>query len=60
MRTVTEPEMLDALYEEARAFVARVERGEAELSTTGITIAPPDRLPRKADGSVPLVVVRER
>ncbi|MEK7757360.1 MAG: flavodoxin/ferredoxin-dependent (E)-4-hydroxy-3-methylbut-2-enyl-diphosphate synthase, partial [Planctomycetota bacterium] len=55
-RTVTEAEMLDALYEEAVAFAARVERGEAELSTTRVTIAPPDPLPRR-DGSVPLKVV---
>jgi len=54
-RTVTEAEMLDALYEEAVAFAARVERGEAELSTTRVTIAPPDPLPRK-DGSIPLPV----
>jgi len=59
-RTVTEAEMLNALYEEAVAFAARVERGEAELSTTRVTIAPPDPLPRKADGSVPLIVVRRR
>jgi (E)-4-hydroxy-3-methylbut-2-enyl-diphosphate synthase len=55
-RTVTEAEMLDALYEEALAFAARVERGEAELSTARVTIAPPDPLPRR-DGSVPLKVV---
>ncbi len=54
-RTVTEAEMLDALYEESLAFAARVERGEAELSTTRVTIAPPDPLPRK-DGSIPLPV----
>jgi len=56
-RTVSEAEMLEALYEEAAAFAARVERGEAELSNTRVTIAPPDPLPRK-DGTVPLVVVR--
>ncbi|MEK7730532.1 MAG: flavodoxin/ferredoxin-dependent (E)-4-hydroxy-3-methylbut-2-enyl-diphosphate synthase, partial [Planctomycetota bacterium] len=55
-RTVTEAEMLDALYEEAVAFAARVERGEAELSGARVTIAPPDPLPRR-DGSVPLKVV---
>jgi hypothetical protein len=48
--------MLDALYEEAVAFAARVERGEAELSGARVTIAPPDPLPRR-DGSVPLKVV---
>lgn len=55
-RTVTEAEMLDALYEEAVAFAARVERGDAELSNTRVTIAPPDPLPRR-DGSVPLQIV---
>ena len=54
-RTVTEAEMLDALYEEAVAFAARVERGEAELSTSRVNILPPDPLPRK-DGSIPLPV----
>ena len=58
-RTVTEAERLDALYEEAVAFAARVERGEAELSTTRVTIAPPDPLPRK-DGTLPLVVVQSK
>ena len=56
-RTVTETEMLDALYEESLAFAARVERGEAILSGAQVNIIPPDPLPRK-DGSVPLVVVR--
>ena len=54
-RTVDESDMLDALYEECLAFAARVERGEARLSSGGVTIAPPDPLPR-ADGSVPLPV----
>ena len=54
-RTVTEAEMLDALYEESVAFAARVERGEAELSTGRVSIVPPDPLPRK-DGSIPLPV----
>ena len=58
-RTVTEAEMLDALYEEALAFAARVERGEAKLSGTRVTIAPPDPLPRK-DGTVPLIVVQSK
>jgi (E)-4-hydroxy-3-methylbut-2-enyl-diphosphate synthase len=56
-RTVTEAEMLDALYEEALAFAARVERGEVELSGARVKIVPPDPLPRR-DGSVPLVVVQ--
>ena len=56
-RTVTESEMLDALYEEALAFAARVERGEVQLSNTRVHIVPPDPLPRR-DGSIPLVVER--
>ncbi len=55
-RTVTEAEMLDALYEESVAFAARVERGEAQLSNAHVNIVPPDPLPRK-DGSIPLRVV---
>jgi (E)-4-hydroxy-3-methylbut-2-enyl-diphosphate synthase len=54
-RTVTEAQMLDALYEEAVAFAERVERGEATLSHSRVTIAPPDPLPRK-DGTIPLTV----
>jgi (E)-4-hydroxy-3-methylbut-2-enyl-diphosphate synthase len=57
-RTVTEPEMLDALYEEALAFAARVERGEVQLSHTRVKIVPPDPLPRK-NGSIPLKLVSE-
>lgn len=56
-RTVNEAEMLDALYEECVAFADRVERGEAVLSHSKVTIAPPDPLPRK-DGSIPLPVAR--
>jgi (E)-4-hydroxy-3-methylbut-2-enyl-diphosphate synthase len=56
-RTVTEAEMLDALYEESVAFAARVERGEAQLSNAHVNIVPPDPLPRK-DGSIPLPVAR--
>jgi (E)-4-hydroxy-3-methylbut-2-enyl-diphosphate synthase len=55
-RTVSEADMLEALYEESVAFAARVERGEVQLCTGGVTIAPPDPLPR-ADGSIPLNVV---
>jgi len=54
-RTVSEKEMLDALFEETLAFAERVERGEAELTNTRVTIAPPDPLPR-SDGSIPLPV----
>jgi (E)-4-hydroxy-3-methylbut-2-enyl-diphosphate synthase len=57
-RTVTEAEMLDALYEESVAFASRVERGEAQLSNAHVNIVPPDPLPRK-DGSIPLLVVRK-
>ena len=57
--TVTEAEMLDALYEESLAFAARVERGAATLSNSHVNIVPPDPLPRK-DGSVPLRVVRTK
>lgn len=57
-RTVTEADMLDALYEESLAFAERVERGEAQLNQGGVTIAPPDPLPRE-DGSLPLRVVSQ-
>jgi (E)-4-hydroxy-3-methylbut-2-enyl-diphosphate synthase len=55
-RTVSEADMLEALYEECLAFAARVQRGEAQLTTGGVTIAPPDPLPR-ADGSLPLPIL---
>ncbi|HNO76916.1 MAG TPA: flavodoxin-dependent (E)-4-hydroxy-3-methylbut-2-enyl-diphosphate synthase [Phycisphaerae bacterium] len=55
-RTVTEDQMLDALYEESKAFAERVERGEAQLSSGQVSIVPPDPLPR-ADGSIPLNVI---
>ena len=45
VRTVTEDEMLDALYEESVQFAQRVERGEATLSTARVNIVPPDPLP---------------
>ena len=54
-RTVDESEMLEALYDETVAFAKRVESGEATLSNTRVTIAPPDPLPRK-DGSIPLPI----
>jgi (E)-4-hydroxy-3-methylbut-2-enyl-diphosphate synthase len=56
-RTVTEAEMLDALFEESVAFATRVERGEAQLTNAQVNIVPPDPLPRK-DGTIPLTVVR--
>lgn len=57
VRTVTEGEMLEALYEESLAFAGRVERGEAVLTNSKVMIAPPDPLPRK-DGSIPLPVAK--
>jgi (E)-4-hydroxy-3-methylbut-2-enyl-diphosphate synthase len=57
-RTVSEAEMLEALYEESVAFAQRVERGEAQLTHTRVHIIPPDPLPRR-DGSIPLSAVRE-
>jgi (E)-4-hydroxy-3-methylbut-2-enyl-diphosphate synthase len=56
-RTVTEDEMLDALYEECLIFAERVERGEATLTGGSVNIVPPAPLPR-ADGSIPLTVVK--
>jgi (E)-4-hydroxy-3-methylbut-2-enyl-diphosphate synthase len=56
-RTVSEAEMLDALYEECASFARRVEAGEAALSNAKVAITPPDPLPRK-DGSLPLPVAR--
>ncbi len=44
IRTVAEADMLEALYEETLAFAARVERGEAKLTNTRVTIALPDTL----------------
>ncbi len=57
-RTVSEAEMLDALYEETLAFAQRVERGEVELSQSTVTIAPADPLPH-TNGSIPPAVARE-
>src|SRR5205807_376449 len=45
-RTVSEAEMLEALYEECLVFAARAERGEVQLRQGGVTIKPPDPLPR--------------
>ncbi|HWL93929.1 MAG TPA: flavodoxin-dependent (E)-4-hydroxy-3-methylbut-2-enyl-diphosphate synthase [Phycisphaerae bacterium] len=56
VRTVAEADMLQALYEESVAFAGRVERGEVSLRQGGVTIKPPDPLPR-ADGSLPLPVI---
>ncbi|UCC30862.1 MAG: flavodoxin-dependent (E)-4-hydroxy-3-methylbut-2-enyl-diphosphate synthase [Phycisphaerales bacterium] len=57
-RTVSEAEMLNALYEETLAFAQRVERGEVELSPSTVTIASADPLPRM-DGSIPPAVATE-
>lgn len=57
-RTVSEAEMLNALYEETLAFAQRVERGEVELSQSTVTIVPADPL-RRMDGSIPPAVARE-
>ena len=56
-RTVKEEEMLQALYEEAVEFAKKVEKGQAQLTTTQVTIAPPAPLPR-TDGSIPLPITR--
>lgn len=56
VRTVSESDMMQALYDESLAFAERVQRGEAQLRHGGVTIKPPDPLPR-ADGSLPLPVV---
>ncbi|GMU23622.1 MAG: 4-hydroxy-3-methylbut-2-en-1-yl diphosphate synthase (flavodoxin) 2 [Phycisphaerae bacterium] len=42
VRTVAEAQMLDALYDEAVKFAARVERGEATLTNAHVEIKPPD------------------
>lgn len=42
VRTVTEAEMLDALYDEAVKFAAKVERGEAQLRNAQVQIKPPE------------------
>jgi len=55
-RTAAEAEALDSLYEEAVAFAARVERGEAQLTNACVRIVSPDPLQRRA-GSLPLRVV---
>ncbi len=56
-RTVTEDQMLEALYEECIAFAARVEKGEVQLSNHSVSIVPPAPLPR-SDGSIPLTVMK--
>jgi len=55
-RTVSEADMLDALYQECVTFAERVESGQATLTAAGVRIVPPDPLPR-ADGSLPLTVL---
>jgi len=51
-RTVTEAEMLDALYEECVALAGRVESGPAGLGRGGVAIAAP--IPGVEAGSPPL------
>lgn len=50
-RTVSEADMLDALFDETVAFARRVECGDATLTTRSVNIRPPDPLPRR-DGVV--------
>ncbi len=57
-RTVTEAQMLDALYEETLAFAERVRLGQAELANARVSILPPDPLPRQ-DGSTPSAPVTD-
>lgn len=52
VRTVTEAEMLDALYEEAVRFAERVERGEASLTSARVEIKPPDPIGPLGSGYV--------
>jgi (E)-4-hydroxy-3-methylbut-2-enyl-diphosphate synthase len=58
-RTVAEQDMLQALYEECVILAERVERGEAALRGTDVTIRPPDPLPR-SDGSIPLLLADQQ
>ena len=51
-RTVTEAQILDALFEETRALAERVRLGQTKLAGARVSIAPPGPLPRK-DGSTP-------
>ncbi len=54
-RTVSEQDMLQALYDECVALARKVELGQAQLRGGAVHIRPPDPLPRK-DGSIPLTV----
>lgn len=57
-QTVPEAQMLDALLHECRMLAQAVERGEKRLlGRHSVDIKPPDPLPR-ADGKLPLTVVR--
>ena len=44
-RTVSEEEMVNALYDECVEFADRVSRGEAPVSNHTVEIIPPDPLP---------------
>ena len=59
-RTVTEDEMLDALYDEAVKFTERVERGEAHLSSTDVNAGQPAKPARRHAtlGRVPSATAR--
>jgi (E)-4-hydroxy-3-methylbut-2-enyl-diphosphate synthase len=48
--TVAEHEILDRLFEEVRAFAARVRRGEAKLKNTHVQIKPPDPIGELGSG----------
>lgn len=50
VRTVTEAEMLDALYDESVKFAERVERGEAKLANARVEIKPPDPIGELGSG----------
>jgi (E)-4-hydroxy-3-methylbut-2-enyl-diphosphate synthase len=45
VRTVDEAEMVEALYEETKAFADRVERGQAEPARTEFNVVPPNPQP---------------
>ncbi len=48
--TVPEGEILDRLFEEVRAFAAKVERGEATLKNSKVEIKPPDPIGKLGSG----------
>ena len=54
--TVNEADIREALYDACVACAEREEDGKVQHRQGGVTIKPPDPLPR-ADGSLPLTVV---